>query len=109
MNSHRTMVQRAKEYLAYRRALGFALEISGKRRVSPHTIRHTTAMHMLQAGVDLSVIALWLGHESNQTTHHYLQADFETKKKALSAVEPPNLSRSTRTPSTPLFQFLERL
>lgn len=80
-----------------------------KRRVSPHTIRHTTAMHMLQAGVDLSVIALWLGHESIQTTHQYLQADLETKKKTLSAVKPPNMSRKTRTHSTPLFQFLEGL
>jgi len=44
-------------------------------RVSPHTIRHTTAMHLLQSGVDLSVIAMWLGHESIQTTHQYLQAD----------------------------------
>ena len=42
-----------------------------KQRVSPHTIRHTTAMHLLQAGVDISVIALWLGHESPATTHHY--------------------------------------
>ena len=49
------------------------------RSVSPHTIRHTTAMHLLQSGVDLSMIAMWLGHESIQTTHQYLQADLESK------------------------------
>jgi site-specific recombinase XerD len=47
-----------------------------KRHISPHTIRHTTAMHLLQAGVDISVIALWLGHESPVTTHHYVEADW---------------------------------
>lgn len=52
-----------------------------KHRVSPHTIRHTTAMHLLQSGVDLSVIAMWLGHESIQTTHQYLQADLESKRR----------------------------
>lgn len=46
-----------------------------KRHVSPHVIRHTTAMHLLQAGVDISVIALWLGHESPVTTHQYVEAD----------------------------------
>ncbi len=46
-----------------------------KRRVSPHTILHTTAIHLLQAGVDISAIALWLGHESSTTTHHYIEAD----------------------------------
>lgn len=81
----------------------------GNRTVSPHTIRHTTAMHMLQSGVDLSVIAMWLGHESIQTTHQYLRADLETKKKALSAVESPRLPRSSKAPSKPLLQFLEGL
>jgi integrase/recombinase XerD len=46
-----------------------------KKQVSPHSVRHTTAMHLLHSGVDLSVIALWLGHESVATTHHYLEAD----------------------------------
>jgi integrase len=45
-----------------------------KRRISPHTVRHTTAMHLLQSGVDITVIALWLGHESPVTTHHYVEA-----------------------------------
>ena len=111
-NSRGAAMTRAGVAQRLRHAVTLAVQMDStlrKRRVSPHTIRHTTAMHMLQAGVDLSVIALWLGHESIQTTHQYLQADLETKKKALSAVKPPNMSRSTRTPSTPLFQFLEGL
>jgi len=43
--------------------------------VSPHTFRHTTAMHLLQSGIDITVIALWLGHESPTTTHMYIEAD----------------------------------
>ena len=79
------------------------------RRISPHVIRHTTAMHMLQAGVDLSVIAMWLGHENIQTTHLYLQADLETKKKALAAIKPPTLRRSPGARSQRVMQFLEGL
>ena len=45
------------------------------RRISPHTLRHTTAMHLLQSGVDITVIALWLGHENIVTTHQYIEAD----------------------------------
>ena len=56
-------------------------------RVSPHTIRHTTATHLLQSGVDPSAIAMWLGHESIQTTHQYLAADLESKRQALSHLE----------------------
>jgi integrase/recombinase XerD len=54
-----------------------------KRSISPHTLRHTTAMHLLQSGVDISVIALWLGHESPTTTHQYVEADLTMKAKAL--------------------------
>lgn len=59
-----------------------------QKQVSPHVIRHTTAMHLLQAGVDLSVIAMWLGHESLETTHIYVEADLATKEKALEKVAP---------------------
>ncbi|WP_228779289.1 tyrosine-type recombinase/integrase [Methylobacter sp. BlB1] len=45
------------------------------REVSPHTLRHTTARHLLQAGIDITVIALWLGHESPFTTHGYIEAE----------------------------------
>ncbi|GBL05510.1 integrase family protein [Glaciecola sp. KUL10] len=53
------------------------------RHISPHSIRHTTAMHLLQSGVDMTVIALWLGHAKLETTHQYMQADIEMKREAL--------------------------
>lgn len=58
------------------------------RKISPHSIRHTTAMHLLQSGVDLTVIALWLGHEKLETTHQYMEADIEMKKEALAKLPP---------------------
>jgi integrase/recombinase XerD len=58
------------------------------KAISPHTLRHTTALHLLQSGVDLAVIALWLGHESVETTHLYLEADLATKEKALEKLTP---------------------
>jgi integrase/recombinase XerD len=78
-------------------------------RVSPHTIRHTTAMHLLQSGVDLSVIAMWLGHESIQTTHQYLDADLESKRQAMSYLKPPQVRQPRRTPAKPLIRFLDEL
>ena len=79
------------------------------RRVSPHTIRHTTAMHLLQSGVDLSVIALWLGHENAQTTHQYLDADLETKKRALACLKAPQVQRKRPRSAQPIMQFLKTL
>ncbi|HUX24660.1 MAG TPA: tyrosine-type recombinase/integrase [Burkholderiales bacterium] len=80
-----------------------------KRRVSPHTIRHTTAMHLLQAGVDISVIALWLGHESPATTHHYVEADLTMKERALAKLHEPTAKiRRYRAPDA-LIDFLKSL
>ena len=77
--------------------------------VSPHTIRHTTAMHLLQSGVDLTVIALWLGHESPETTHHYVEADLTMKERALASLqEPPGRSLRYRA-SDRLLAFLDGL
>jgi site-specific recombinase XerD len=78
-------------------------------RISPHLIRHTTAMHLLQSGVDLSVIAMWLGHETTQTTHQYLDADLEMKKRALACLEPPRAHKSRRSRDAAIVQFLKGL
>ena len=59
-----------------------------RARVSPHVVRHTTAMHLLQAGVDMATIALWLGHERLETTHQYVEADLQLKEDALRKLEP---------------------
>src|SRR3954447_24072164 len=59
-----------------------------RKRITPHVIRHTTAMHLLQAGVDIAVIALWLGHESIETTHGYVEAGLELKQRALDKLTP---------------------
>lgn len=80
-----------------------------KRKISPHTIRHTTAMHLLQAGVDISVIALWLGHESPVTTHHYIEADLAMKEHALARLhEPSSKILRYRAPDS-LLKFLRTL
>jgi site-specific recombinase XerD len=79
------------------------------RRISPHTLRHTTAMHLLQAGVDLTVIALWLGHESPVTTHGYVEADLAMKERALAAISPPNTRRGRYRPTDALLKFLQSL
>ena len=64
-----------------------------RRSISPHTVRHTTAMHLLQSGVDIAVIALWLGHESPATTHMYLEADLAMKERALNRLQPTEAAR----------------
>jgi site-specific recombinase XerD len=94
--------------LAVRSATGAFPELA-KRRVSPHTIRHTTAMHLLQAGVDISVIALWLGHESPATTHLYVEADLTMKERALAKLhEPAAKIQRYRAPDS-LIDFLKSL
>jgi integrase/recombinase XerD len=79
------------------------------RRISPHALRHTTAMHLLQSGVDITVIAIWLGHESTETTHMYVEADLAMKEKALSRIEempgPPLRYRA----DDKLLRFLDEL
>ena len=72
-------------------------------------LRHTTAMQLRQAGIDISVIALWLGHESIETTQLYLHADLALKEQALARTTPPHTTPGRyRTPDT-LLAFLEQL
>lgn len=80
-----------------------------KKQVSPHSVRHTTAMHLLQSGVDLSVIALWLGHESVTTTHHYLEADLGMKERALGSLQEPDVEMIRYQPPKDVLAFLESL
>jgi site-specific recombinase XerD len=80
-----------------------------KKKVSPHILRHTTAMHLLQSGVPFNVIALWLGHESANTTHRYVEADLTMKVKALARLDAPNIKiKRYRMPDS-LMQFLQTL
>jgi len=80
-----------------------------EKRVSPHVLRHTAAMELLQSGVDHSVIALWLGHESPQTTHIYLQADLALKEKILEKTKPLDVKASRYRPGDKLLEFLNSL
>ena len=80
-----------------------------KKRVSPHAIRHTTAMHLLQAGVDISVIALWLGHESPVTTHCYVEADLTMKERALARLHEPDAKIQRYRAPDSLIDFLNTL
>lgn len=81
-----------------------------KRSISPHTIRHTTAMHLLQSGVAFSVIALWLGHESMNTTHRYVEANLEMKVQALAKLQEPDTQMRRYHPvDDALMQFLQSL
>lgn len=80
-----------------------------KKRVSPHVLRHSTAMDLLQHGVDRSVIALWLGHESMETTQLYLAANLELKEKALAKAAPVTVRAGRFRPGDRLLAFLKGL
>lgn len=80
-----------------------------QKKVSPHILRHTTAMHLLQSGVPFNVIALWLGHESANTTHRYVEADLTMKEKALARLKPLGTKTPRYRASDSLMQFLRTL
>jgi integrase/recombinase XerD len=80
-----------------------------RKKVSPHVLRHAAAMDLLQHGVDRSVIALWLGHESVETTQMYLHADMGLKEKALSRTAPFGVKLARYHPDDKLLAFLESL
>jgi site-specific recombinase XerD len=94
--------------LAVTAAFKVKSELAG-HHISPHTIRHTTAMNLLQSGVDISVIALWLGHESPTTTHHYVQADLAMKEKALARLQAPEGKIPRYRAPDSLLEFLKTL
>jgi len=80
-----------------------------QKRVSPHVLRHTTAMDLLQQGNEQAVIALWLGHESIETTQVYLDADLEMKQRILDKTTPPNGKPGRYRPGDKLLAFLKSL
>lgn len=79
------------------------------RRISPHTVRHTTAMHLLQSCERIDEVALWLGHESPTTTHQYTQADLAAKEKALAKLQDPNTAVKRFKATDSLLKFLKTL
>jgi integrase/recombinase XerD len=87
-----------------------AMPSLANKRVSPHTIRHTTATHLLRAGVDINTIRAWLGHVSLNTTNVYAEVDLEMKAEALATCEvrgvvPPKHWKEDEA----LMQFLQSL
>jgi site-specific recombinase XerD len=79
------------------------------KRIFPHLLRHTCALHMLQSGVDIAVIALWLGHENIQTTHGYIEADLAIKEQALQKLAPAGQTTTRFQPDDALLAFLALL
>jgi site-specific recombinase XerD len=79
------------------------------KKVTPHVLRHTAAMQLLQHGIDRSVIALWLGHESVETTQMYLHADMRLKEEILARMTPLDVQPGRFRPDDQLLAFLEAL
>ena len=79
------------------------------KNVTPHSLRHAAAMALLRRGVDLTVIALWLGHESTETTEIYLHADMQLKERALAHSNPSGVVPDRYRPPDSLLAFLEGL
>lgn len=79
------------------------------KRVSPHVLRHSTAMDLLHHGIDQTVIALWLGHESVETTQAYIHADLKLKEKALARMVSSSTKAGRYKPDDQLLSFLQNL
>jgi site-specific recombinase XerD len=79
------------------------------KRITPHVLRHTSAMRLLHAGVDTTVIALWLGHETTRTTQIYLHADLAIKEPALARTTLPTTTTGRYQPPDQLLEFLNNL
>ena len=94
--------------LAVQRAIPACPSLRG-RRISPHTLRHTTAMHLLQSKVDITLIALLLGHAMPSTTHQYVELDLQMKEQSLKKVQPLPSAPNRFKPSDSLLEFLESL
>ena len=97
----------------YAKAVSLALPSLIKKRVSPHTIRHTTATHLLRAGVDINTIRAWLGHVCLSTTSIYAEVDLQMKAKALATCEvadtDPEKTKQRYRDDKELMEFLKAL
>jgi site-specific recombinase XerD len=100
--SHDALAQRLASYVAR------CPRLAG-RTITPHVLRHTAAMRLLHAGVDITVIALWLGHESVATTPISLRADMELKQRALDRTAPSDTRPGRYKPTDGMLAFLEAL
>jgi site-specific recombinase XerD len=98
--------RRLKRALSVARGACASLDRQG---VSPHVLRHTTAMHMHDAGVEMSALAMWLGHESIETTNIYLSTSMERKEQALSKLQPPGVKSIRFKAEDALIEFLDGL
>lgn len=104
--SHDAVSARLNHYIPI--ATNACPSLSGKR-VTPHVLRHTAAMRLLHAGVDVMTIALWLGHASSETTQIYLHADLALKERAIARTTPIGTRPGRYEPSDRLLAFLESL
>ena len=104
--SHDSLAYLLEKHLATARAVRPSL---AKKRVTPHCLRHTAAMDLLANGVDRAVIALWLGHESIETTSIYLHADLELKERAMDKTSPSGIRPARYRPDDDLLAFLDSL
>lgn len=98
--------QRAKIYHAHAAA---SCPSPAARHATVHTLRHSAAMRSLPAGADITVIALWPGHESLASTQAYLHADMHQKQEAIEKTAPPGTRQKRCQPPDPLLEFLENL
>jgi len=80
-----------------------------RKSISPHTFRHTVALNLLQSGIDISTIAIWLGHESILTTHKYMEADMEMKRRTLEKIQEPGSNSLQFRPDNAMLAFLDSL
>jgi integrase/recombinase XerD len=104
--SHDAIEYRLAQHLALARQACPSLR---DKHVTMHTLRHTAAMRLLEAGIDVAVIALWLGHEQLATANIYLHADMAQKERAIARVSPPGTTPGRYRPPDPLMAFLDGL
>jgi integrase/recombinase XerD len=107
----RPLARHSVNYLIHKAAQSAAVRCPSlcTRPITPHLLRHTTAPHLLQAGIDIATIALGLGHESIETTHVYLEADLATKEQALQKLVPVEEQGARFIADDPLLAFLTAL